>query len=146
MPSFVGQYTYEVSGNFADEIFEGIINVTEASEKNHGPVKVTDKYHFCYSDGTPYYQIGTTCYAWLHQPEEMRQRTLKTLAGAPLTRFGFVYFQNTITITFMSRLVILTKVHLVISPGLIKRTIRPSYQQIPKTIGTSPDSTLTTSG
>ena len=92
MPSFVGQYTYEVSGNFADEIFEGIINVTEASEKNHGPVKVTDKYHFCYSDGTPYYQIGTTCYAWLHQPEEMRQRTLKTLAGAPFNKIWFCVF------------------------------------------------------
>lgn len=40
------------------------------TEGNHGPLKIVDTYHFRYADGTPYYSLGTTCYAWVHQSEE----------------------------------------------------------------------------
>lgn len=92
MPSFVGQYKYEVKGNFTDETYEGSIDVTEASENNHGPLRVAEKYHFTYSDGKPYYSIGTTCYAWIHQPEEIRKQTLKTLANSPFNKIRFCIF------------------------------------------------------
>jgi hypothetical protein len=51
----------------------------------HGPVRVVNKHHFAYADGTPYFPFGTTCYAWTHQPLAMQEQTLRTLAG---TRFN----------------------------------------------------------
>ena len=92
MPSFIGQYSYTISGNFTDTHDVGIIEVTEATGNNRGPVKVTDKYHFTYENGTPYYSIGTTCYAWTHQPEKMRAQTIETLAGSPFNKLRFCVF------------------------------------------------------
>lgn len=51
----------------------------------HGPVRVRNRYHFGYADGTPYLPFGTTCYAWTHQSLAMQQQTLQTLAR---TRFN----------------------------------------------------------
>ena len=36
-----------------------------------------------FADGTPYHQFGTTCYAWVHQPRELEEQTLRTLAAQP---------------------------------------------------------------
>jgi hypothetical protein len=59
---------------------------------NHGPVRVHNTYHFAYADGTPYFQVGTTCYAWVHQPEALQQQTLKTLAASPFNKIRFCVF------------------------------------------------------
>ena len=41
------------------------------------------RFHFAYADGTPYFPVGTTCYAWTHQGDELEEQTLATLkAGA----------------------------------------------------------------
>ena len=40
---------------------------------NHGPVRVRDTFHFAYADGTPYFPIGTTCYAWTHQGDALEE-------------------------------------------------------------------------
>lgn len=58
----------------------------------HGPVRVQDTYHFAYDDGTPYYPFGTTCYAWIHQPETLQQRTLETLRQAPFNKMRMTVF------------------------------------------------------
>ena len=50
---------------------------------NHGPVRVAHTCHFRYEDGTPYRQIGTTCYAWVHQGDALEEQTLTTLRSAP---------------------------------------------------------------
>jgi len=50
---------------------------------SHGVARVHGS-HFIYDDGTPLYPIGTTCYAWIHQPEALRRQTLETLKS---TRF-----------------------------------------------------------
>ncbi len=92
MPSFIGDYKFEVEGNFSDVVYTGNIKVYDAKMGNHGPVKVADKFHFTYSDGTPYYSIGTTCYAWLHQPKEMREQTIKTLSASPFNKIRFCIF------------------------------------------------------
>lgn len=92
MPSFTGTYTYKISGTFSDESFSGSFEATEPSALNHGPVKVADQYHFTYMDGTPYYQIGTTCYAWVHQPPEMQERTIETLKTSPFNKIRFCIF------------------------------------------------------
>lgn len=92
MPSFLGTYTYQIQGSFSKETYEGSFQVTEADENNHGPVRVASTYHFTYEDGKPYYQMGTTCYAWTHQPEKMQQQTLKTLSESPFNKIRFCVF------------------------------------------------------
>ena len=79
MPSFVGEYRYETTGSFPQARTAGSFTVTPAGEGNHGPVRVAETYHFAYEDGTPYYSVGTTCYAWPHQPEDVIAQTLKEL-------------------------------------------------------------------
>jgi hypothetical protein len=59
---------------------------------NHGPVRVANTYHFAYADGTPYKQIGTTCYVWNLQGAELEAQTLATLAQAPFNKIRFCVF------------------------------------------------------
>jgi Domain of unknown function (DUF5060)/Domain of unknown function (DUF5605)/Protein of unknown function (DUF4038) len=70
----------------------GEFAVTKPSVNNHGPVHVTNTFHFAYADGTPYKQLGTTCYAWTHQPNELQEQTLKTLAASPFNKIRFCVF------------------------------------------------------
>jgi hypothetical protein len=92
MPSFEGEYKYYIEGNFAKEVHEGSFLVTPARESNHGPVRVAEKFHFTYEDGTPYYPMGTTCYAWTHQTIDMQEETLKTLEKSPFNKIRFCVF------------------------------------------------------
>lgn len=59
---------------------------------NHGPVEVFDTYYLRYADGSPYHQFGTTCYAWVHQPRELQEQTLQTLAASPFQKIRFCVF------------------------------------------------------
>lgn len=92
MPSFQGEYTYETSGSFAEAATSGTFTVTPAKGENHGPVRVANTYHFAYEDGTPYYSVGTTCYVWPHQPEEVRQKTLEELSKGYFNKMRFCVF------------------------------------------------------
>lgn len=93
MPSFEGIYTYRIEGSFSDEVTEGSFEVTPpVRENNHGPVRVVDGTHLGYEDGTPYYSIGTTCYAWVNQNMELQEQTLKTLQEAPFNKIRFCIF------------------------------------------------------
>ena len=58
---------------------------TPASGNNHGPVRAEDK-GFRYADGTRFFPFGTTCYAWTHQPEELRRQTLESLRDSPFNK------------------------------------------------------------
>ncbi|MDF2801933.1 MAG: hypothetical protein K0S61_1836 [Anaerocolumna sp.] len=92
MPSFEGEYNYHIEGSFSEQIYEGNFFVSPAKENNHGPVRVADKFHFTYEDGTPYYPMGTTCYAWTHQPIKMQEETLNTLKNSPFNKIRFCIF------------------------------------------------------
>lgn len=92
MPSFEGQYTYRVYGSFTDEAVSGSFDVTAPSKDNHGPVRVANTYHFAYEDGTPYYSVGTTCYAWVFQKEELQEQTLETLKDSAFNKLRFCIF------------------------------------------------------
>jgi hypothetical protein len=92
MPSFAEDYEFEISGTFSDEKYTGKISVVPASEHNHGPVRVANGFHFAYEDGTPYYSIGTTCYVWELQSEELQKKTLETLAKSPFNKIRFCIF------------------------------------------------------
>ena len=54
--------------------------------------QVFKTFYLRYADGTPYHQFGTTCYAWIHQTEQLQQQTLKTLAASPFNKIRFCIF------------------------------------------------------
>lgn len=94
MPSFEGIYHYVISGNFADGIEspEGEFEAVMPSAHNHGPICVVDKIHLGYADKTPYYSIGTTCYAWAMQDMGLQEQTLKTLSENAFNKIRFCFF------------------------------------------------------
>ena len=89
MPSWTGEYRYTVFGSFSDRETSGAFHVREASEGNHGPVRVAGKYHFAYADSTPFYPLGTTCYVWTQQPDERIAETLRSLKEARFNKIRF---------------------------------------------------------
>ncbi len=91
MPSFEENYTYEITGSFGTKV-TGAFVVTAPSGNNHGPVRVANKYHFAYEDGTPYYSVGTTCYVWTHQSQEQQEKTLETLSKGYFNKIRFCVF------------------------------------------------------
>src|SRR5436190_662074 len=79
-----GEWKYETNSNRPElKGKTGGFNAAKPSPGNHGPVRVRNRYHFAYADGTPYFQVGTTCYAWVHQGDSLEEQTLDTLKHAP---------------------------------------------------------------
>ena len=73
-------------------ILTGIFTVIPPSADNHGPVRVAGTYYLVYEDGTPYHCIGTTCYVWNLQNEELQKQTLKTLEENAFNKIRFCIF------------------------------------------------------
>lgn len=92
MPSFEGKYSYRIFGSFSEKEYEGDFTVETPSENNHGTVRVKNKFHFAYDDGTPYYSIGTTCYVWHLKDGEMKKKTLSSLEKAGFNKIRFCVF------------------------------------------------------
>ena len=87
MPDEPGDWSYTTKSNQPSlDSKNGKFICTLHSGNNHGPVKVRNTYDFGYSDGTSFYPVGTTCYAWVHQPEELVNQTLATLAGTKFNK------------------------------------------------------------
>ncbi|MBE5801747.1 MAG: DUF4038 domain-containing protein [Clostridiales bacterium] len=92
MPSHQGRYTYRVFGSFSHEEYSGSFQVTAPAPGVHGPVRVSDQYHFAYADGTRYMPVGTTCYVWHLQTPEIFERTLESLKTSPFNKIRFCVF------------------------------------------------------
>jgi hypothetical protein len=93
MPDSVGMWEYESRSNRPVlNGKRGRFDVVEASHGNHGPVRVAHTFHFAYADGTPFWQVGTTSYAWIHQSEALQRQTLQTLAAAPFNKLRMAVF------------------------------------------------------
>lgn len=90
MPAFEGEYTYQIDAGFT--ALSGSFTVLPAREGVHGPVKVSGRYHFAYADGTPYRPVGTTCYVWHLQGEEIFENTLRALEASPFNKIRFCVF------------------------------------------------------
>ncbi|WP_230114917.1 DUF5605 domain-containing protein, partial [Microbacterium oxydans] len=69
----------------------GTVTVTPPAEGAHGPVRV-EGFHFRHADGTRHRPLGTTAYAWTHQPDELQEQTLATLAEAPFSKLRMCVF------------------------------------------------------
>ncbi len=92
MPSFPEEYTFIITGSCFTAPLTGSFSVSPAHGKNHGPVRICGDFHFAYADGTPYYPVGTTCYAWTHQPYELQTKTLETLSHGYFNKIRFCVF------------------------------------------------------
>jgi len=103
MPDEPGEWTYTTKSNEKEmDAKNGSFICTPHSQGNHGPVKVRNTFDFGYADGTPFYPVGTTCYAWVHQPDELVKQTLHTLSKTAFNKIRmtvmpknyFVYINN----------------------------------------------------
>lgn len=105
MPTSPGLWTAKTQSN--DPALNGIelhCECTPARPGNHGRVlpksevlpqtaqTAEDVFHFCYEDGTRFQPFGTTCYAWINQPEDVQEQTLKTLAASPFNKVRMCIF------------------------------------------------------
>jgi hypothetical protein len=93
MPPVPGRWDYETRSNVKSLNGEtGSLVVTPATALNHGPVRVRNTFHFAYADGTPYYPVGTTCYCWSHQGDELEEQTLASLKASPFNKIRMCVF------------------------------------------------------
>jgi hypothetical protein len=93
MPSAEGEWRYETRSSAKPLSGRtGGFTCVAPSKKNHGPVRVHNTFHFAYADGTPYRQIGTTCYVWNHQGEKLERQTLATLKKSPFNKIRMCVF------------------------------------------------------
>lgn len=80
MPETEGEWTFRTRSATAKlDGQTGSLTCIAPSKGNRGPVRVRNKFHFAYADGTPFLSFGTTCYAWTHQPLAEQEKTLATL-------------------------------------------------------------------
>lgn len=93
MPKTTGEWHYRTESSTRKLNHQsGTLTVTTPSAQNHGIVRVAHTFHFAYADGTPYRELGTTCYAWVHQNEKLEEQTLATLADAPFNKLRMCIF------------------------------------------------------
>lgn len=92
-PDELGTWTWRTRSNRRElDGHTGSLECVAPQPGNHGPVRVRNTFHFAHADGTPYWQVGTTCYAWTHQSDTLQEQTLKTLAGAPFNKLRMCVF------------------------------------------------------
>jgi hypothetical protein len=93
MPDRAGEWRYETASNVpALAGKSGTFTAAPPASGNHGPVRVRNTFHFAYADGTPHIPVGTTCYVWNHQGDELERQTLATLKQGPFNKLRFCVF------------------------------------------------------
>jgi len=98
MPQIEGEWTYTTYSDVRDlEGQQGRFACVAPSSDNHGPVGVVDSLRFAYADGTPYIPVGTTCYVWNLQGDELEEQTLRTLEQAPFNKMRMCVFPKRYT-------------------------------------------------
>ncbi|MDO4339324.1 MAG: DUF5605 domain-containing protein [Eubacteriales bacterium] len=106
MPGKTGKWSAVTKSN--DFLLNGIpleCVCTAAKAENHGRVlpmsqvqhcslekEEEHRFRFSYEDGTEFFPFGTTCYAWIHQPEEIRKQTLESLRKTPFNKVRMCVF------------------------------------------------------
>ncbi len=93
MPDEIGEWSYVTHSSIAAlNGATGRFLCVKPSAGNHGPVAVSQTFHFAYADGTRYVPVGTTSYAWIHQGDALEELTLKTLSQAPFNKMRMCIF------------------------------------------------------
>jgi len=85
MPEETGAWSWETRSNRPElRGARGTFTCVRPGRNNHGPVRVAKRHHFSYADGTPFFPMGTTAYAWTYRPEAVRKESLESFS-----RYGF---------------------------------------------------------
>ncbi len=93
MPDMEGVWQFVTHSNISElDGHKGEFVCVPPTQDNHGPVRVIDRAHFAYADGTPYHPVGTTCYVWNHQGDALEEQTLETLKHAPFNKLRMCVF------------------------------------------------------
>ncbi len=101
MPDIEGDWRYVTHSNLrALDNQSGHFECIPSLPGNHGPVRVVDRFHFAYADGTPYHPVGTTCYVWNLQGDELEEQTLRTLRQAPFNKMRMCVFPKRYSFNF----------------------------------------------
>ena len=82
MPTAPGEWRYRTESNVPALAGRTGSLRCVAAMTNHGPVGVRGTHAFRYADGTLYWPVGTTAYAWIHMPADVQQQTLASLEAA----------------------------------------------------------------
>lgn len=78
LPQETGDVSWKTEGLFKTSGEEPCL---PAEPSHHGLVK-PDHLQLRYEDGTPFYSVGTTVYAMMHQPEALARQTKKSLCAS----------------------------------------------------------------
>ncbi|MBJ2168103.1 MAG: DUF5060 domain-containing protein [Muribaculaceae bacterium] len=92
MPNKSGLWKYRIAFDGIDcREKTGSLKCVPARAGNHGPVRA-DSIGFAYADGARYIPVGTTCYAWAHQPDELKRLTVETLGKSCFNKLRMCVF------------------------------------------------------
>jgi len=90
--SRAGDWTFRTRSNARGmNGVSGAFTVTTA-QAGPGVVRVADTFHFRHDNGDRHLPLGTTAYAWHHQPTEREELTLATLETSPFTKVRMSVF------------------------------------------------------
>ncbi len=89
MPEEEGVWNYRIQREEGELC--GTFFCTTPEENRHGVVKTAGD-QFMYADGTRYFPFGTTCYAWIYQPEKIRRKTIETLKESCFNKIRMLIF------------------------------------------------------
>lgn len=92
MPCEVGEWSYTTHSNSAQlDAKSGTFTCVAPSGGNHGYVKAVGK-HFTYADGSLYFPVGTTAYAWTHMARDIQSQALNSLRMAQFNKIRMCVF------------------------------------------------------
>lgn len=78
MPGKAGMWKYKTQSNISKlKDLKGKFKCIPATANNKGPVQVFARHHFKYTNGEPYYPVGTTLYCWELENYEATLAALK---------------------------------------------------------------------
>jgi hypothetical protein len=90
LPPRAGRWTFTTQSTARS--LDGVRGVVDVDESDAaGPVRVSGR-GFVRADGTPFVPVGTTSYAWTHQPTALQEQTLRSLATAPFNKLRMGLF------------------------------------------------------
>jgi hypothetical protein len=93
MPGDLGEWSYLTKSNVQElDNITGKFMCVRAQPGVHGIVYVRNTYDFGYADSTPFYPVGTTCYAWVWQGDEMVNKTLNALKQTAFNKIRMAFF------------------------------------------------------
>jgi len=97
MPEREGEWHYVTYSSLAALAGEsGSIHCVAPEPGNKGPVRAAvGNRGFDHADGSPFFVLGTTAYAWTYRPEEVRARTLESFSKYGFNKIRMCVFPKT---------------------------------------------------